>query len=145
MSLFDISKLEQELNILEDQTTDVNFWNDSKNSKKVLSRIKQLKYKCTEYNKIKTEINDLKELSELANMESDIEVAKEIIKNTKKLENHFEKLQLQTMLSGKYDSNNEIVTIHTGAGGTESKGRAEMLYRMYSRWANKNNYEVKEI
>ena len=84
MSLFDILKLNEELNLLEEQTMSENFWNDSKNSKKVLSRIKQLKYKCTEYNKIKTEINDLIELSELANMESDIEVAKEIIKNTKK-------------------------------------------------------------
>ena len=145
MSLFDIFKLNEELNLLEEQTMSENFWNDSKNSKKVLSRIKQLKYKCTEYNKIKTEINDLIELSELANMESDIEVAKEIIKNTKKLENSFAKLQLQTLLSGKYDSNNAIVTIHPGAGGTESQDWAEMLYRMYSRWANKNNYEVKEL
>ena len=78
-------------------------------------------------------------------MESDIEVAKEIIKNTKKLENNFEKLQLQTLLSGKHDSNNAIVTIHPGAGGTESQDWAEKLYRMYSRWANKNNYEVKEL
>ena len=145
MSLFDILKLNEKLKSLEEQTMNENFWNDSKNSKKVLSRIKQLKYKCTEYNKIKTEINDLIELSELANMESDIEVAKEIIKNTKKLENNFEKLQLQTLLSGKYDSNNAIVTIHPGAGGTESQDWAEMLYRMYSRWANKNNYEIKEL
>ena len=145
MSLFDIDNLEEELKILEEQTLNENFWNDSKNSKTVLLRIKQLKYKCIEYNKIKTEISDLMELSELANMESDIEVAKEIIKSTKKLENSFQKLQLQTLLSGKYDSNNAIVTIHPGAGGTESQDWAEMLYRMYSRWANKNNYEIKEL
>lgn len=122
-----------------------NFWNDSKNTKKVLSRIKQIKSKCIEYNKIKNETIDLMELSELANLESDTEVAKEIIRNTKKLENSFAKLQLQTLLSGKYDSNNAIVTIHPGAGGTESQDWAEMMYRMYSRWANKNNYEVKEL
>lgn len=116
MSLFDISKLENELENLEKQTMEENFWNDSKNSSKILSKIKQLKLKCTEYKKIETEISDLKELSELANLESDEEVAKEIIKNTKKIEKDFEKLQLQTLLSGKYDNNNAIVTIHPGAG-----------------------------
>ena len=49
------------------------------------------------------------------------------------------------MLSGKYDSNNAIISIHPGAGGTESQDWAEMLYRMYSRWAKKNNYELKEL
>ena len=145
MSHFDIAKLEVELADLEKQTMEENFWNDSKNSSKVLSKIKQIKSKCIEYNKIKTEISDLKDLSELANLESDEEVAKEIIKNTKKIENALERLQLQTLLSGKYDANHAIVTIHPGAGGTESQDWAEMLYRMYTRWANKNNYEIKEL
>ena len=56
-----------------------------------------------------------------------------------------EKLQLQTLLSGKYDKNNAILTLHPGAGGTESQDWAEMLYRMYTRWAAKNGYEVKEL
>lgn len=116
MSLFDVSKLEDELIKLENQTMETNFWDDSKNSSKILFRIKQLKSKCTNFKKITTEINDLKELSELAILESDEEVAKEIIKNTKKVEKDFEKLQLQTLLSGKYDNNNAIVTIHPGAG-----------------------------
>lgn len=142
---FDISKLEFELKELEEQTMKKNFWNDNKNSTKVLSKIKKIKSKYISYNKMKNELNDLKELTELANMESDVAVAKEIIKNSKKLEQDFEKLQLQTLLSGKYDANNAIVTIHPGAGGTESQDWAEMLYRMYSRWASKNDYEVKEL
>ena len=145
MSHFDIPKLELELADLEKQTIEENFWNDSKNSSKVLAKIKQIKSKYIEYTKIKTEIYDLKDLSELAMLEYDEEVVKEIIKNTKKVENALEKLQLQTLLSGKYDSNNAIVTIHPGAGGTESQDWAEMLYRMYTRWANKNNYEIKEL
>lgn len=145
MSLFDISKLKIELKDLEEQTLKENFWNDSKNSSKVLSKIKQLKSKCINYDKILLEINDLKELTELAELEDDKEVAKEIVKNTKKIEKDFEKLQLETLLSGKYDNNNAIVTIHPGAGGTESQDWAEMLYRMYTRWANKNNYEIKEL
>lgn len=142
---FDISKLEFELKELEEQTMKENFWNDNKNSTKVLSKIKKIKSKYISYNKMKNELNDLKELTELANMESDVAVAKEIIKNSKKLEQDFEKLQLQTLLSGKYDANNAIVTIHPGAGGTEAQDWAEMLYRMYSRWASKNDYEVKEL
>ena len=145
MSLFDISKLETDLKDLEKQTITENFWNDSKNSTKILSKIKQLKSKCLAYKKISKELSDLKELTKLVNIESDTEVEKEIIKNTKKLEFDFEKLQLQTLLSGKYDNNNAIVTIHPGAGGTESQDWAEMLYRMYSRWANKNNYLIKEL
>ena len=61
------------------------------------------------------------------------------------MEKDIEKLEISNLLSGKYDLNNAIITIHPGAGGTESQDWAEMLYRMYTRWANKNNYEVKEL
>ena len=70
---------------------------------------------------------------------------KELLKDINKLEKELEKFELSTLLSGKYDTNNAIITIHPGAGGTESQDWAEMLYRMYTRWANKNNYEVKEL
>ena len=69
-------------------------------------------------------------------------IAAEDTRNTIKLLNH---LEIKTMLSGKYDLNNAIITIHPGAGGTESQDWAEMLYRMYTRWANKSNYEIKEL
>lgn len=75
----------------------------------------------------------------------DGEIKTEILKNTKNLEKEVEKLEIKTMLSGKYDLNNAIITIHPGAGGTESQDWAEMLYRMYTRWANKSNYEIKEL
>ncbi len=145
MNLFDIPKLEKELSGLEEETLNENFWNDTKNSTKVLSRIKQLKSKCTEFHNVESEITNLQELTELVTIEPDEELIKEILKNTKKVENNLEKLELTTLLSGKYDSNNAIVTIHPGAGGTESQDWAEMLYRMYTRWATKNNYEVKEL
>lgn len=145
MNLFDIPKLEKELKELEEQTTKQEFWNDTKNSTKVLAKIKSLKNKSTEYRKIEEEINNLIELSELLELEPEEEVAKEVLKNTKKAERELEKLHIATLLSGKYDSNNAIVTIHPGAGGTESQDWAEMLYRMYTRWANKNNYELKEL
>lgn len=145
MNLFDIDKTEAELKELENQTIQEGFWNDSKTSSKVLTRIKQLKSKCTSFRKIETEIQNMQELTELVELEPDEDVAKDILKNTKKIEKELEKLELETLLSGKYDENNAIVTIHPGAGGTESQDWAEMLYRMYTRWANKNNYEVREL
>ena len=145
MNLFDISTLEKELKKLEAETVDPNFWQDTKNSNKILSRIKKIKSKVLSYRKIENDIKNLKELTELTNIEPDEEIAKDIIKSTKISEKEIEKLEIATLLSGNYDNNNAIVTIHPGAGGTESQDWAEMLYRMYVRWATKNNYEVKEL
>lgn len=145
MNLFDISRLEKELKELEQKTMDSNFWNDQKNSQNVLERIKSVKKKCNKYHELKNEIENLKELTELVNIEPDEDIAKEIVTGTNKLKNHLEKFEIETLLSGKYDGNNAIVTIHPGAGGTESQDWAEMLYRMYTRWATKNEYIVKEL
>ena len=145
MSHFDISKLQKKFKELEKQTLNTEFWNDQKNSQKVLGRIKTLKRKCSNYEEIEKEINNLKELTELVNIEQDQEMAKDIIKGTNNIKKQVEKFEIETLFSGKYDNNNAIVTIHPGAGGTESQDWAEMLYRMYTRWATKNEYEVKEL
>ena len=145
MSHFDIKNKEEKLKKLESQTLEPDFWSNSKKSTQVLSEIKKIKGKCVKYRKIETEIKNIEELSELVTLEPDEEIAKDILKSTKKLANEIEKLEIDTLLSGKYDSNNAIITIHPGAGGTESQDWAEMLYRMYVRWANKNNYEIREL
>ena len=145
MSLFDVEQLEDELKKLEEMTVNEGFWQqDSSETGKVLSKIKQIN-KVLQYRNVEQEIGNLQELTELAILENDEEVAKDILKSTIKLENDVEKLQLATLLSGKYDKNNAILTLHPGAGGTESQDWAEMLYRMYTRWAVKNGYEVKEL
>ena len=145
MSLFDITKSEKELENLEEQTLKEHFWEDSNNSAKVLTQIKKLKAKCLSFKNVEVEVQNLKELSELLQAESDDELAKELLKNTKTLEKEVEKLEVSAMFSGKYDNNNAIITIHPGAGGTESQDWSEMLYRMYTRWINKNNFEIKEL
>lgn len=146
MSLFDIEKVENRLQELEAETVKEEFWQkDSKETGKILAEIKQIKNKVVQYRKTEQETENLIELTELANLDNDEDVAKDIIKSTAKLENEVEKLELQTLLSGKYDKNNAILTLHPGAGGTESQDWAEMLYRMYTRWAVKNGYEVKEL
>ena len=142
---FDISKLESELEELEKQTLEDGFWNDSTKSSTVLTKIKSLKLKCNTYTKLTSELNNLKELTELVTLENDEQMAKDIIKNTTAIQKEFDKFELSTLLSGKYDKNNAIVALHPGAGGTESQDWAEMLYRMYTRWATKNGFEVQEL
>lgn len=145
MNLFDIPKLENELTKLEKQTLEQGFWNDSKKSGKVLQDIKIIKNKKDKYTKLKSELLNLEEMNELLQIDKDESMAKELLKNTLSLEKDIENLEIETLLSGKYDINNAIVTIHPGAGGTESQDWAEMLYRMYTRWANDNGYTVKEL
>ena len=145
MNLFDIAKLEKELKELEGKTLESDFWNDQKNSGKVLAKIKNIKAKCSKYEELKEELENLLELTELIEQEESLDDAKEIIKSTKKLEKDINKLELETLFTGKYDENNAIISIHPGAGGTESQDWAEMLYRMYTRWANKNDFKLTEL
>ena len=142
---FDIPKLEKELKNLEEKTMQEGFWNDQKESSKVLAEIKSRKSKVTKYQELSGELENVLELIELLEIEQDESLEREINLNSKKIGKEVERFELQTLLSGKYDSNNAILTIHPGAGGTESQDWAEMLYRMYSRWAAKNGYEVKEL
>lgn len=147
MSLFDIANISRELKNLEEESSKTEFWNpeNKEHANKVLSKIKTLKSKYNRYKELEDEIKNLIELGNLLQEEYDEELANELFKNYKKANKNFEKLELETLLNGKYDANNAIVTIHPGAGGTESQDWAEMLYRMYTRWATKNDYEVKEM
>lgn len=151
MNLFDITKLKTELANLEEETLKEGFWNDSKNSGIVLQKSKTIKNKIDKYTKISNEINNLIEMSELLSEEAeegeddDNSLIKDIIENTKYAQKEIDDLEVETLLSGKYDINNAIVTIHPGAGGTESQDWAEMLYRMYSRWANSEGYSIQEL
>jgi peptide chain release factor 2 len=98
-----------------------------------------------EYESLKTDLENMEELNKLLLDNQDIEFEKELIKNTFNLEEKIEKLEIETLLSGKYDSNNAIITLHPGAGGTESQDWVEMLYRMYLKWSNSNGYSLKEL
>lgn len=142
---FDIPKIEEELQKLENKTLQNDFWSDTKNSSIVLQRIKNLKNKKESVINLDSEIKGLLELNQLLLNDYDDELAKDLLANTNKLSKEIEKIEITTLLSGKYDINNAIVTIHPGAGGTESQDWAEMLYRMYTRWANANEYKITEL
>lgn len=142
---FDIDALKQRLIFLEKKTLEDSFWTDNKDNSSVLREMFNIKSKIEKYNNLKSEFDNLKDLSDLLKLESDDELARELIKNTTKIENEITSLEINTLLSGKYDTNNAIITLHPGAGGTESQDWTQMLYRMYTRWAQDNGYEVKEL
>ena len=142
---FEIETLRIKLKELESKTLDSHFWDDVKKTEPVLKEIKIIKNKITVYDFLQTEITNLTELNELLLIEKDEELAKEVLKNTNNLTREIEKLELKTLFTEKYDSNNAIITLHPGAGGTESQDWAEMLYRMYCKWANSNGFTVKEL
>ena len=139
--------MEKRLHELENKTLENDFWNNSETSGSILKEINSLKNKLDVYKKISSELNDLIDYNELIMSEASTsdEESIEILKNTNKLEKEIEKLEINTLLSDKYDNNNAIVTIHPGAGGTEAMDWAAMLYRMYTRWSSDNGYQVEVL
>ena len=142
---FDLPKIEENLKELEHKTMEDGFWNNQKESNSVLQQIKQLKNKQTKYNQIKNNLDNLKEINDLLLIENDENLSYDLIKDTNELEKLLIKFEIEILLSGKYDKNNAIITLHPGAGGTESQDWAEMLYRMYTKWSNSNGYSIKEL
>lgn len=102
-----------------------------------------MKDKLGKYNNIKAQWDDLNVLLELGIDEDDDSVIEEIAQGLKELEKNLDELKLETLLDGIYDKNNAIIALHPGAGGTEAQDWAEMLLRLYTRWAEKRGYNVK--
>ena len=142
---FDIEGLENNLKELEAKTMEPSFWEDSKNSNAVLAKIKSIKNKTLKYRKLEDEINNIIDIIELLKIEFDQDLANEMMQDLKNIEKNVEKFEIETLLSGEYDKNNAILTLHPGAGGTEAQDWAEMLYRMYTRWGLKSGYKVEEL
>ena len=142
---FDIASLESKLAKLQEETNKPGFWDNIKNSTAVLSELKSIQNKVDKYNKIKENLQNLLDLNELLTLEEDADLVKDLLKDTTNLENEIEALEVETLFCGKYDKNNAILTLHPGAGGTESQDWAEMLYRMYSKWAASNGFDLKEL
>lgn len=140
-----IDNMKSELSDLEKETLNESFWKDSVNSGKISSRISEIKKKISNYSMIEEKANTIKEMLELLKEDDDSELQKEVLKDLHDIDNMIDELEISTLLSGKYDKNNALVTIHPGAGGTEAQDWAQMLYRMYTRWAEDNNYKIEEL
>ena len=130
----------REIAELEAESAKDGFWNDIDRSQKVQKRLKQLQQKCEKYEKLRSTWDDLMVICEMALEENDDSMLGELEADYAKLESELEAMRLSTLLSGEYDANNAILSIHPGAGGTEAQDWAQMLYRMYTRWAERHGY-----
>ena len=130
----------REIAELEAESAKDGFWNDLDRSQKVQKRMKQLQQKCEKYEKLCSTWDDLMVICEMALEENDDSMLAELESDYAKLEGDLEAMRLSTLLSGEYDANNVILSIHPGAGGTEAQDWAQMLYRMYTRWAERHGY-----
>lgn len=134
-----------ELNNLEEETLKSGFWDDKEKSTSVVKKMKNLKSSIQKVNNIKRDLSDAQGYLEIAEELNDNASFKEAQSLISKLKDAIEKLNIETLLSGEYDFNNAILTIHPGAGGTESHDWALMLYRMYTKWASKSNFSIEVL
>ena len=135
----------EEIKKLEEETLKEGFWEDTVNNSKVLSKIKILKSSIQKIDDIEKELSDAIGYFELAQELNDIESFKQSEKLINILIEKLEKLNIDTLLSNEYDANNAIISIHPGAGGTESHDWAQMLYRMYTKWCAKTDFELEVL
>nr|WP_330426432.1 peptide chain release factor 2 [Dorea sp. OM07-5] len=142
---FDVAGKEKRIEELERKVEEPDFWNDPEESQKIMKELKDLKELTEKIRTLYTGYEDVAILLEMGYEEEDPSVVKEIEQEWKKFETLFEELRIQTLLSGEYDSCNAIMTIHAGAGGTESCDWAGMLYRMYNRWAEQRGFALKVL
>ena len=139
----DIESAKQEAARLEDETAQDGFWNDLERSQKVQMRLKQLQNKVTRQEKLIASWEDLTTLCEMGQEEDDADILEELKSEFAELEERVEETRMTTLLSGEYDNSNAILQFHAGAGGTEAQDWAQMLYRMYTRWAERHGFVYK--
>ena len=138
-----LESAEKEIEELEGQSARDGFWNDVEKSQRVQKRLKQLKSKVENYQKLCSGWDDLMTLCEMAIEEDDDSMLPELQSEYADFEKKLEETRLGTLLTGEYDANNAILTFHAGAGGTEAQDWTQMLYRMYNMWADRHGYTVK--
>ena len=143
--LFDIDKLKNYLKELEDVINEPDFWSNQENANKITTEMKRIQKKLDHFFEIEKELKNIEELNDMLIEEYDNESAIEVLKETRKIEKKIKKMEMEVLFSGKYDQNNAIITLHPGAGGTESQDWVQMLYRMYVKWASSNGFKVKEL
>ncbi len=150
----DITELANSLNIetlrvrckeLEDKASEPDFWNDTEHSQKVLGELKEVKDVITSYDELTSLFESTMELLDLAIADEDESFTEDILSDIRTIEKSYEDQKIKLLLSGEYDRSNAIVSIHPGAGGTEAQDWAEMLYRMYMRFAERRGFRFKML
>ena len=137
-----MDKKKEKIAVLERQMTEPAFWEDSQKARQVSQEVKQLKETISNWHTLAQEVEDLQLLNELALSENDSSLSDELSKNLEKLTKDVTALETKSYFSEEFDARDAILSIHPGAGGTESQDWAEMLLRMYLRWAERQGYSV---
>lgn len=139
---FDIEAKKKEIADLEEKTADTKFWDDNKEAQKVLKRLSDLKEDVAKFEQLYQNAQYIAEILEIAEEEGETDLYNETARELVKLQKQFQEYELLILFSGEHDINNAIVSLHAGAGGTEAQDWVEILTRMYTRWAEDNDYEV---
>ena len=121
------------------------FWNNNEKAQKVLQENKLLKETLDEFNHLESSLEEIDVFIELAIEEGDISLEKEVEKMIENLESSIDELKIKTLLSGEYDKNNAILSINAGTGGLDAQDWAQMLLRMYVRWADRKGFKVSTL
>ncbi|WP_373028257.1 peptide chain release factor 2 [Sulfurovum sp.] len=137
--------LQERLKEIEDMQQDPDFWNDAANAGKISQEKTKAERILETYNNAYDAVHDASEYFELSKAENDEETLEMLYEDAQSLQENTNALEVQIMLSGEHDGANAIVSIHPGAGGTESQDWASMLYRMYLRWAERHGFKVEGL
>lgn len=121
------------------------FWDDMDKAQEVTKEVKSLKDTLNKYNELFSSTEDLEVLIEIASEGDDIDILQEVTDTMQTLKKSIEDFRIELLLSGDYDKNNAIITLHAGVGGTDAQDWTEMLLRMYTRWCDKKGYSVKTL
>jgi peptide chain release factor 2 len=141
--LFDIQKVEKEIHKLDKEMMDPTLWDDPQRAQNISKRAQDLKNELLEFNKLESDFEDLEIAVELS--DEDQGMTNQVDEILKDIEKKISVFNMKALLSGEYDNANAFLTIHPGAGGTESQDWTSMLFRMYTRWADKNNFKIETI
>lgn len=145
MSPFDLARKRVELEELKADLEKPEVWQDLEKSKKINQSIRGIEHTLEEYDGISAKIDDASVLVELGVEAGDESLDEEVRNELAAIEDSLEKLRLKTLLRGKYDGMNAILTLHAGAGGTEACDWASMLYRMYQKYCEKQGFSTREL
>lgn len=145
MSPFDLAGLKKELAEYREQMEAPGFWEDVEKANRVARAVRPLENKLETYTKLEGSLEDAQTLILLAEEAADGSLDEEIVQGVEQVEKEVEQFHLATLLSGKYDANSAILSLHAGAGGTEAQDWTSMLYRMYTRWAERHGYGLKVL
>lgn len=141
MTQLNIEEKAQEAQALEQESAEPGFWNDPESAQKKMQRMSRLNRQVEQWQRTLQRIDDALELAELADDDMEADIAEE----TMSLTRVYDDMSLKAMLSGDYDTEDAILSIHAGAGGTEAQDWAAMLERMYVRWMEQHGYKVEMI